>query len=125
MDVQVYKQRIRELRANEEICKNRLADLKVAIGQSASEQLYTIEEVREVFKNLKEILKRSDVIELRALMHLMIDKITLDPETRSLDKIHIKINPALTDFLGVTSEEEANKASSFSYAHRKVLKFVI
>lgn len=26
---------------------------------------------------------------------------------------------------GVTSEEETNKASSFSYAHRKVLKFVI
>lgn len=69
---------------------------------------------------MKEDLKRSDVIELRALMHLMIEKITLDPETRSLDKIHIKINPALTDFLGVTSEEEANKASSFSYAHRKV-----
>ena len=95
-------------------------------GQSASEHLYTIEEVREVFKNLKEILKRSDVVELRALMHLMIEKITLDPETRSLDKIHIKINSALTDYLGVNIEEEASKkASSFSYANRKVLKFII
>lgn len=126
MDVQVYKQRIRELRANEELCKTRLADLKVSIGQSASEHLYTIEEVREVFKNLKEVLKRSDVVELRALMHLMIEKITLDPETRSLDKIHIKINPALTDYLGVSIEEEASKkASSFSCVNRKVLKFVI
>ena len=59
-------------------------------------------------------------------MHLMIDKITLDPETRSLDKIHIKINPALTDYLGVSTDEEASKkTSSFSYSNRKVLKFVI
>ena len=44
-----------------------------------------------MFKNLKEILKRSDVVELRALMHLLIGKNTLNPETRSLDKIHIKL----------------------------------
>lgn len=125
MDAQTYKQRIRELRANEEICKNRLATLNAAIGQKSSEQIYTIEELRAVFNNLKEILKRSDVVELRALLHLMIEKITLDPETRSLDKIHIKINPALTEYLGVTMEEEANKASSFSYTNVKVLKFVI
>lgn len=55
----------------------------------------------------------------------MVDKITIDPESKNLDKIHIKISPALTEYLGVTIEEEANKVSSFSYVNRKVLKFVI
>lgn len=66
-----------------------------------------------MFKNLKEFLKRSDVVELRALMHFLIEKNTLTPETRSLDKIHRKINLALTEYLGVSIEEEASKKASF------------
>ena len=73
-------------------------------------------------------MKKSDTESkvTEAFANLMIEKITLNPETINHDKIHIKINPALTDYLGVTIEEEASKkASSFSYANRKVLKFVI
>lgn len=125
MDAQEYKRRIRELRANEEIYKTRLTNLNMAIGQYSAEKLYTSEDLKKIFKNLSSILKSSDVVELRALLHLMVDKITIDPESKNLDKIHVKINPALTEYLGVNIEEEANKASSFSYVSREELKFVI
>ena len=124
IDVQEYKRRIRELRSNEEVYKTRLANLNATISHYSSDELYTIEDLKKIFSNLKAILKSSDVVELRTLLHLMVEKITIDPESKNLDKIHIKINPALTVYLGVTIEEEANKASSFSCT-RKVLRFTL
>lgn len=97
----------------------------VQIGQHQSEKNYTIEELRIVFANIRPILERAEVEELRILMHLMIESITLDPETRNPADITIKFNPVLTDYLGIDLEEEANKASSFSFVNKKELIFTI
>lgn len=58
-------------------------------------------------------------------MHLMIESITFDPETRNPADITIKFNPVLTDYLGIDLEEETNKASSFSFVNKKELIFTI
>lgn len=63
--------------------------------------------------------------ELRNLMHLMIESITIDPETRNPADITIKFNPVLTNYLGIDLEEEVNKASSFSFANKKELIFTV
>lgn len=44
---------------------------------------------------------------------------------RNPDDITIKFNPILTNYLGIDLEEEANKASSFSFANKKELIFTI
>lgn len=125
IDVQDYKRRIKELRANEEIYKKRLTQLQVEIGQYQSKKTYTLEELRVVFANIRPILEKAEVEELRSLMHLMIESITIDPETRNPANITIKFNPVLTNYLGIDLEEEANKASSFSFANKKELIFTI
>lgn len=125
IDVQDYKRRIKELRANEEIYKKRLTQLQVEIGQYQSEKTYTIDELRLIFANIRPILEKAEVEELRSLMHLMIESITINPETRNPADITIKFNPVLTDYLGINLEEEANKASSFSFANKKELIFTI
>lgn len=125
IDVQDYRRRIKELRANEDIYKNRLSQLQVEIGLHQSEKNYTIEELRIVFANIRPILERAEVEELRTLMHLMIESITINPETRNPADITIKFNPVLTNYLGIDLEEEANKASSFSFAKKKELIFTI
>ena len=125
IDVQEYKRRIKELRANEEIYKKRLTQLQVEIGQYQSEKTYTLEELRVVFANIRPILEKAEVEELRSLMHLMIESITIDPETRNPANITIKFNPILTNYLGIDLEEEAHKASSFSFVNKKELIFTI
>lgn len=125
MDVQEYKRRIKELRSHEETYKTRLSKLQVEIRQYQAEKSYTIEELRVVFKNIKDILVRADVVELRTLLHLMIDSITINPATRKPADITIKFNPVLTNYLGIDLEEEAKNASSFLYANKKELVFTI
>lgn len=125
MDVSEYKRRIRELRSQEEVFTIRLSQLQADISQYQTEKVYTIEELREVFKSIKSILERADVVELRTLLHLMIEKITINSVTREPDDITIKFNPVLTNYLGINFEEEANKASSFCYAYKKELVFTL
>ena len=125
MDVQDYKRRIKELRTNENLYKTRLSQLQVEAGQYQSDKFYTIEEIRTVFANIRDILARADVIELRTLLHLMIDSITIDTKSRKPENITIKINLVLTNYLGITFEKEAKKASSFSFRCKKELKFTV
>lgn len=125
MDVSVYKRRIRELRSQEEVFTMRLSQLQVDIRSHQAEKIYTIEELREVFKGIKSILERSDVTEVRTLLHLMIEKITINPETRNPKDVTIKFNNALINYVGSNFEEEANNASSFCYAHKKELVFTL
>ena len=86
---------------------------------------YTLEELRVVFANIRPILEKAEVEELRSLMHLMIESITIDPETRNPANITIKFNPILTKYLGIDLEEEAHKATSFSFVNKKELIFTI
>ena len=125
MDVSEYKRRIRELRSQEEVFRIRISQLQADMGHYQFEKVYTIEELREVFKSIKSILERADVVELRTLLHLMIEKITINSVTREPDDITIKFNPVLTNYLGINFEEEANKASSFCYAYKKELVFTL
>ena len=96
-----------------------------ADGSHQAEKTYTIEELREVFKGIKSILESSDVTEVRTLLHLMIEKITINPETRNPKDVTIKFNNALINYVGSNFEEEANKASSFCYAYKKELVFTL
>jgi len=125
MDPADYKKKIKELRTNEETYKGRLAEVKVSIGKYQAEKVYTIEELREVFVRIRNILGKADVVELRTLMHLMIEQITIDSETRKPDSMIIKFNKVLTDYLCINNEEEANKASSFSIVKHKELVFKV
>ena len=68
---------------------------------------------RDILSRIKPILEKSDVVELRALMHLMIDRIEIDPKTRSVDTIKIKFNKELTDYLCIGEEGASKEASSF------------
>ena len=125
IDVQEYKRRIKELRANEETYNTRLSELKISIGKYQSEKTYTIEELRDIFTRVRDILDKADVVALRTLMHLMIEKITIDSETRKPDSMTIKFNKVLTDYLCINNEEEAHKASSFSVVMHKELVFEV
>lgn len=49
----------------------------MAIGKYQTEKIYTIEELREIFAGIRSILAKADVIELRTLMHLMIEEIII------------------------------------------------
>ena len=125
LDASEYKRRIREFRSQEEVFTIRLSQLQADIGQYQTEKIYTIEELRVVFKRIKSILERADVVELRTLLHLIIDRITINPETRKPADITIKFNPVLTNYLGINLEEEAKNASSFLYADKRELVFTI
>lgn len=74
---------------------------------------------------IRDVLGKADVIELRTLMHLMIEEITIDSETRKPDRMTIKFNKVLTDYLCINNEEEAHKASSFSVVKHKELVFKV
>lgn len=58
-------------------------------------------------------------------MHLMIEEITIDSETRKPDRMTIKFNKVLTDYLCINNEEEAYNASSFSIVKHKELVFKV
>lgn len=58
---------------------------------------YSIEQVKTILKLIKPIIEKSKVEEVRTLMHLMIEEITIDHKTRSVDTISIKFNRQLTE----------------------------
>ena len=107
-----YKRRMRELRQHEEIYKKRISECNHAASNIPT-NTYTPEQIRDILSRIKPILEKSDVVELRALMHLMIDRIEIDPKTRSVDTIKIKFNKELTDYLCIGEEGASKEASSF------------
>ena len=60
---------------------------------------YSLEQVKTILKLIKPILERNKVEEVRTLIHLMIEEITIDRKTRSVDTISIKFNRQLTEYL--------------------------
>lgn len=107
-----YKRRMRELRQHEEIYKKRISECNHAASNIPA-NTYTPEQIRDILSRIKPILEKSDVVELRALMHLMIDRIEIDPKTRSVDTIKIKFNKELTEYLCIGEEGASREASSF------------
>ena len=89
-----------------------------------AETQYTLEELRSVFARIKTILEKADVNELRELIHLMLESVTLGAD-RKPENMKIKINPTLTSYLCINNQEEAKEASSFSFASRKELTFEV
>ena len=85
---------------------------------------YSLEQVKTILKLIKPILERSKVEEVRTLIHLMIEEITIDRKTRSVDTISIKFNRQLTESLCL--QEGASKEASFFSALKEVeLAFVL
>ena len=85
---------------------------------------YSIEQVKTILKLIKPIIEKSKVEEVRTLMHLMIEEITIDRKTRSVDTISIKFNRQLTEYLCL--QDGASKvASFFSALKEEELAFVI
>jgi len=126
IDAQEYKRRIKELRATEEAYNTSLSELKETLSKYQAEKTYTIEELREVFSRIREVLDKADVVELRTLMHLMIESISINPDSKLPDGMIIKFNTTLTNYLCINNEEEANKtASSFSVVKHKELRFKV
>lgn len=78
-----------------------------------------------MFAQISPILERASVEELRTLMHLMIDKITVDSESKSVDKITIKFNDVLNEYLCISTGEEVQKTSSSFVYHKSEMKFII
>ena len=69
-------------------------NILIEVLYSAREQIskntkcsYSLEQVKTILKLIKPILERSKVEEVRTLMHLMIEEITIDRKTRSVDTI--------------------------------------
>ena len=97
---------------HEEIYKKRISECNHAACNIPA-NTYTPEQIRDILSRIKPILEKSDVVELRALMHLMIDRIEIDPKTRSVDTIKIKFNKELTEYLCIGEEGASKEASSF------------
>ena len=85
---------------------------------------YSIEQVKTILKLIKPIIEKSKVEEVRTLMHLMIEEITIDRKTRSVDTISIKFNRQLTEYLCL-QEGASKEASFFSALKGEELAFVI
>ena len=85
---------------------------------------YSIEQVKTILKLIKPIIEKSKVEEVRTLMHLMIEEITIDHKTRSVDTISIKFNRQLTEYLCL-QEGASKEASFFSALKEEGLAFVI
>ena len=98
-----YKRKIGDLRMQDDIYSKRLMECNSKVSH-CSGGLYSVEEIREVLKGIEPILQSGDVEEIRLLMHLMIDKIEIDPETKEVDSIRITLNSELADFLCVEKE---------------------
>lgn len=84
---------------------------------------YSLEQVKTILKLIKPILERSKVEEVKTLIHLMIEELTIDRKTRSVDTISIKFNRQLTEYLCL--QEGASKQASFFDLKEEELAFVI
>ena len=84
---------------------------------------YSLEQVKTILKLIKPILERSKVEEVRTLIHLMIEEITIDRKTRSVDTISIKFNRQLTEYLCL-QEGASKQVSFFSDLKEEELEFV-
>ena len=85
---------------------------------------YSIEQVKTILKLIKPIIEKSKVEEVRTLMHLMIEEITIDRKTRSVDTISIKFNRQLTEYLCL-QEGASKQVSFFSDLKEEELEFVL
>ena len=85
---------------------------------------YSLEQVKTILKLIKPILERSKVEEVRTLIHLMIEEITIDRKTRSVDTISIKFNRQLTEYLCL-QEGASKQVSFFSDLKEEELEFVL
>ena len=85
---------------------------------------YSIEQVKTILKLIKPIIEKSKVEEVRTLIHLMIEEITIDRKTRSVDTISIKFNRQLTEYLCL-QEGASKQVSFFSDLKEEELAFVL
>lgn len=118
-----YKRRMKELTEHMEVYKKNLYSAREQISKN-TKCSYSLEQVKTILKLIKPILEKSKVEEVRTLMHLMIEEITIDRKTRSVDTISIKFNRQLTEYLCL-QEGASKEASFFSALKEEELAFVI
>ena len=118
-----YKRRMKELTEHMEVYKKNLYSAREEISKN-TKCSYSLEQVKTILKLIKPILEKSKVEEVRTLMHLMIEEITIDRKTRSVDTISIKFNRQLTEYLCL-QESASKEASFFSALKEEELAFVI
>ena len=107
-----YKRRMKELTEHMEVYKKNLYSAREQISKN-TKCSYSLEQVKTILKLIKPILERSKVEEVRTIMHLMIEEITIDRKTRSVDTISIKFNRQLTEYLCFTGGCFLKEASFF------------
>lgn len=90
IDTDFYKRRMRELTEHEEIYEKNLYSAREQISKN-TKCSYSLDQIKTILKLIKPILEKSKVEEVRTLMHLMIEEITIDPKTRSVDTTNIAI----------------------------------
>ena len=96
-----YKRRMTE---HIEVYKKNLYSAREQISKN-TKCSYSLEQVKTILKLIKPILERSKVEEVRTIMHLMIEEITIDRKTRSVDTISIKFNRLTCPILRILSIE--------------------
>jgi len=90
IDTDFYKRRMRELTEHKEIYEKNLYSAREQISKN-TKCSYSLDQIKTILKLIKPILEKSKVEEVRTLMHLMIEEITIDPKTRSVDTTNIAI----------------------------------
>ena len=105
-----YKRRMKELTEHIEVYKKNLYSAREQISKN-TKCSYSLGQVKTILRLIKPILEKSKVEEVRTLMHLMIEEITIDRKTKSVDTISIKFNRQLTEYLCL--QEGASKEASF------------
>ena len=98
IDTDFYKRRMRELTEHKEIYEKNLYSAREQISKN-TKCSYSLDQIKTILKLIKPILEKSKVEEVRTIMHLMIEEITIDRKTRSVDTISIKFNRQLTEYL--------------------------
>lgn len=112
---------IRQLEEQKHLC------LEV-IDQCGGEQI-SYEEVKEILAGASGIFNNGNRDEVKLLLHMMIDKITIG-HSRQIDTIHIKLNDDLIDYLGNSGGASDEDASLFKFEdhvqHRNInIKFAM
>lgn len=111
MDEELFRSRLQDLDKELDLIHNRKSEIELELGDDQS-QLVALEDVRERLEQLEHIINNASTEQIKTLLHLVIERITLD-ENKKIKAIQMNFTEQTQQhFLGTAPSDEQSEGAS-------------
>ena len=117
IDQDIFRSRLQDLNRELDTLHNRKSEIELELGDDHSQQI-TIKDVQERLEQLDTLLANVSIEQIKTLLHLVIEKITLD-ENKKIKSIEMNFaEQTQQHFLGTAPSDEKSEGASSVFGRK-------